>query len=151
MEYVTNNQDVKEEESTPKPAASAPPKRQKPAEPNAFAVKNMTRVTHPQFPLLSFTENERYSPIRPIGENLTNNDRKNSTFACGTVVLLADKTEGKHEGRYIDLDESLWTLRVQGAGQPFAGAGAAAGATEGESQDMADPPEPFEYPFEDEA
>jgi hypothetical protein len=109
---IANTQDTKPEEvdasAGPKPATSTTPKRQKPTEPNQFSVKNLTRVTHTQFPFLSFNGTDRYDPVRPIGESLVK-DKKTSPFNCGNVVVLRNKAEDAAEGAFVELDEFLWT------------------------------------------
>jgi hypothetical protein len=63
----------------------------------------MTRVTHTQFPFLSFNSTDSLKPVRPIGESLVK-DKKTSPFNCGSVVVL--QGTGK---KYIELDNVLWT------------------------------------------
>lgn len=116
------------------------PKRQKPAEPNQFTVKNMTRVSPTQFSLLSFVPNDRYEPIRPLGEGLK--DKKAAPFVCGNVVLLRDN-KPQEPRTLIELNPALWKADEQVFSAPTPSAPPAA------NEPIAEPPAPFEYPFED--
>lgn len=125
----------------------------------------MTRVTPNQFSLLSFTPTERYEPIRALGESLK--EKKSAPFVCGNVVLLQDKKPDtpESEGKYIELNPALWAPIPTSAPTPLgldpdepAPAPATAAAAQGNSggrggggadEPIAEPPAPFEYPFED--
>lgn len=159
---------IQDEKADEKPTGEAnktdsptTPKRQKPTEPNSFTVKNMSRVTPSQFALLSFTQNERYEPVRPLGESLK--EKKSAPFVCGNVVLLKDSKSDtpESEGKYIALNPALWmdAPAPVAVGATDANAGEevqAGGATQTQTradgdgdEEMAEPPAPFEYPFED--
>lgn len=126
----------------------------------------MTRVTPNQFSLLSFVANERYEPIRALGETLK--EKKSAPFVCGNVVLLQDKKPDtpESEGKYIELNPGLWAPVPTSAPTPYglggpqdpesattaaAGPEGRGGSGAGASSDepIAEPPAPFEYPFED--
>lgn len=82
---------------------------------------------------------------------------------CGNVVLLQDKKPDTpdSEGKYIELNPALWTPTPAQPPTPYGNAGqeepapvpAAAAAHprggSGPDEPMAEPPAPFEYPFED--
>jgi hypothetical protein len=108
----------------------------------------MARVTHTQFPFLSFNSNDNFQPVRPIGESLVK-DKKTSPFNCGSVVVL----KGKSQGKYIELDNTLWNgpqsqAPAQAAPVPVAAAAAPAPAEEEEEVErVGEGPATFEYPF----
>jgi hypothetical protein len=140
VESVADKQDKPEEAPTPKPTA---PKRTKPSEPNQFTVKNMTRVTHTQFPFLSFNATDSLKPVRPIGESLVK-DKKTSPFNCGSVVVLQGTG-----GKYIELDNVLWTGTQPSAPAPAPAPAPVRQETE-EPELVSEAPPTFEYPFGDE-
>jgi len=94
----------------------------------------MTRVTHTQFPFLSFNGTDSLKPVRPIGESLVK-DKKTSPFNCGSVVVL--QGTGR---KYIVLDDVLWT-GTQAPPPPR--------QTVSEEGLVNEVPASFEYPFED--
>ena len=129
----------------------------------------MSRVTPAQATLLSF-ENDRYTPLRPIGDANTvaaavaaskekeagsKKPSANSSaaqanvirLAGGSIVLLRDN-KPEEEGKYVELDKSLWPADVPEA-TPVP---AAPEQTQGEAvaeEDEAEVPPAFEYPFDD--
>jgi len=109
----------------------------------------MARVTYPQFPFLSFNANESFEPVRPIGESLVK-DKKISPFNCGSVVVL----KGKSEGKFIELDDTLWNgpraaVPAPAPAEPETAAPAAAPAQEENVELVSEGPGTFEYPFGD--
>ena len=105
----------------------------------------MTRVTHTQFPFLSFNATDSLKPVRPIGESLVK-DKKTSPFNCGSVVVLQGSGEN-----FIELDNMLWTGTQAPPPAPAPPAQVTTPVTVRPREDLTDEiPPTFEYPFGDE-
>jgi hypothetical protein len=112
----------------------------------------MARVTFTQFPFLSFSENDHFAPVRPIGESLVK-DKKTSPFNCGSVVVLKGKdtsATSTNEMRFITLDNALWNGPPEAAAPAPAAAAVPVAAEPAAPVDLVEqPPASFEYPFDD--
>lgn len=120
---VTDAQDEKEDEKAAEPARTATPAaKRKAAEPSSFTIGNMTRVTPQQLSTISFPDDVKYSPLRPLNERLSNEDqskrsgpqaafgaqeKKESRAVAGSIVLLRD-LKPEVEAEYVELDKALW-------------------------------------------
>ncbi|WWC64974.1 uncharacterized protein I303_107588 [Kwoniella dejecticola CBS 10117] len=146
--------DAADKPSTPVPT---PAQKKKPSEPASFTIPNMSRVTPAQLQYIAFPSEGRYQPIRPSYEK-SSGAGANGVNASGSVVLVKDTTP-EVEGQYIELDKSLWPdqeeevpAAVAAAGaeqQQQAAVGSSAGGAGQEEDEDVEPPQPFEYPFED--
>lgn len=128
----------------------------------------MTRVTPQQLSTISFPDDVKYSPLRPLNERLSNEDnakrsgpqaafganaqeKKESRAVAGSIVLLRD-LKPEVEGEFVELDKALWPDNVtepESAPTPqeataTAGVGAG-GELDGGEADM---PPAFEYNFD---
>lgn len=107
------------------------PAKKTKAEPASFTLSNLSRVTPPQLPYVSFnaTSDGRYEPIRPIGDSSATAPPSSSASGSqaqrkgregavppggvstqnqsGSIILLRDKKPGE-EGKYVELDGTLW-------------------------------------------
>lgn len=159
--------------SDPSGSTSSPKKPAKPSEPTSFMVKNMTRVIPSQLSHLSFPDESRYQPIRPIGDSAESSKSSTSTPPVGSIsslnpsrsatpkpssIIASEKVDAKissgsivilrdtkrgEEGAYVELDTTLWPVPEVEVAAPVA---APIGILpDGE----ADTPPPFEFNFED--
>nr|XP_019001495.1 26S proteasome regulatory subunit N2 [Kwoniella mangroviensis CBS 8507]OCF64956.1 26S proteasome regulatory subunit N2 [Kwoniella mangroviensis CBS 8507] len=144
--------DDKPEATTTDKPSSTPTQKKKPSEPSSFTLSNMSRVIPTQLQYISFPPEGRYIPVRPSGSG------------SGNIVVVRDTKpdEATSEDGFIELDKSLWPGWGNGNGQSNAAeqvqeqnaaAGGAGGITAGqgveEEDEDVEPPQPFEYPFED--
>jgi len=165
---VSDVQDEKEDEKAAEPsqAAAAPAPKRKAAEPASFTIGNMTRVTPQQLSTISFPDDVKYSPLRPLNERLSNDDtskrsgpqaafgaqeKKESRAVAGSIVLLRD-LKPEVETEYEELDKALWPDHVAEAESaptpqeaPAAPGVGAGGELEGGEAEM---PSAFEYNFD---
>ncbi|WWC92551.1 uncharacterized protein L201_007510 [Kwoniella dendrophila CBS 6074] len=165
--------DEKPEISSDKPTTSTPASQQqkkKPSEPSSFTLPNMSRVTPTQLQFISFPNESRYSPVRPLPEPSTStagskNIGNTNSSSSGSIIVLRDNKsdsteEVQGEGEFIELDKSLWPSAGQGQTvaeqqqqpEPTQQATGAVGIQQQNNEDDDDdvePPQPFEYPFED--
>ena len=138
----------------------------------------MTRVTPAQLSTISFPDDGKFAPLRPLNErHVSPEDRKVSSgpqaifggnssgqekkerAVSGSIVLLRDQ-KPEVEAEFIELNKALWpdaqpepeaaVGEPEAAGAAAAGAGSGAGS--GSSAELpggeADAPPPFEYDFE---
>ncbi|WWD07181.1 hypothetical protein V865_005278 [Kwoniella europaea PYCC6329] len=144
--------DDKPEATTTDKPSSTPTQKKKPSEPSSFTLSNMSRVIPSQLQYISFPSEGRYTPVRPSGSG------------SGNIVVVRDTRpdEPPTEDGFIELDKGLWpgwgndNGQTTAAGQEQeqnAAAGGAGGITAGQGAEEEDedvePPQPFEYPFED--
>jgi len=143
-------------------APAAPTKRRQPAEPLSEALPNFSRVTPSQLAYITFPAEGRYQPIRPVGTVSPARSGSKSRSASGKmalssseryaggggILLLVDQRPGE-PAALLDFNPEGRAIPVEQA--PTQGAAAAVGATNMQVDDdvpEADPPEPFEYPFD---
>nr|XP_019007714.1 26S proteasome regulatory subunit N2 [Kwoniella pini CBS 10737]OCF46495.1 26S proteasome regulatory subunit N2 [Kwoniella pini CBS 10737] len=133
-----------------KPSTSVPAQKKKPSEPSSYTLSNLSRVTPNQLQYISFPSEGRYAPIRPSFE------KPDGINASGSIVVVKDNTPEK-DGEYVELDKSLWPGQSpeqdaqnevpQARSSAEVGAVSTTGAEE-EDEEI-EPPQSFEYPFED--
>ncbi|KAG6818006.1 hypothetical protein H0H87_009161 [Tephrocybe sp. NHM501043] len=172
--------EMKEEPSTPKdgdvspinrstldlgeaPTLNKPPKKAEPA----FELRpNFSRVVPAQVVHISFPNDSRYQPVRPVSAH-TPTERKavisqSSTLGApsekyaggGGILILAD-LRPEEEGEFIDFEPPVEAVPTQPATSLRSGQGTAPAAGQhialDESAPEADPPVSFEYPFDNDA
>lgn len=145
----------------PVPRTSTP--RSKKSEPTSFKVANMTRVLPNQLQYISLPPDERYVPVRPLPEALSQSTEKKGSkgtashgrsWTTGSVVVLRDQKPelASSEPTYIELDAQLWPDDVNATTEQPAPPAQTQVPTQTRSVDIgeeAEMPAPFEYPFED--
>jgi len=142
-----------EDDKPADPSRTATPAPKRKAEAAQFTLGNMTRVTPAQLATISFPEDGKYVPLRPLNErHLAGEDKKASPgpqaifgggssggaqekkerAVSGSIVLLRDQ-KPEVEAEFIELNKALWPDAQPEpepiAEEPAAPASAAGGAT----------------------
>ncbi|KAH6917463.1 26S proteasome subunit RPN2a [Coprinopsis sp. MPI-PUGE-AT-0042] len=115
---------------------------------------NLTRVTPAQLPYVSFPPEGRYQPVRPVSSKPPSSASKSkaavgSAAAGGGILLLVDK-KPEEPGNFISLEPTPIPEAAvqQGQATPAAGQGRHIALDDGPE---VDPPESFEYPFDNDS
>ncbi len=169
---IQDDKPEKTEQNETERATTPVKKDRKPAEPSSFILSNMSRVTPLQLPLISYSAEGRYHPIRPIGDpssssmstSLTHKrstgpmaafggsagGEKGGTVSSGSIIMVRDSSE--EEGEYIELDRTLWPPEAEGQTvsetQPEAAPTTVVAGPQEVIEEAVMPP-PFEYNFDD--
>ncbi|KAF9452586.1 26S proteasome regulatory complex, non-ATPase subcomplex, Rpn2/Psmd1 subunit [Macrolepiota fuliginosa MF-IS2] len=161
----------------PKPSTSSLPASKKKGEPTYELRPNFSRVTPAQLAYISFPPNSRYQPVRPVSSetsvsknaspaapHLAKGGKTGSAekYAGGGGIILLTDLRPDEEAEFIELEPPPVPAAPEpGAAAVAAGTGApngnAIGSQSGpagphialdENAPEAEPPAPFEYPFD---
>ncbi|KAK0478260.1 hypothetical protein IW261DRAFT_1482577 [Armillaria novae-zelandiae] len=128
--------------------------------PSSEMLPNFSRVTPAQLSYITFPSDGRYQPVRAVSSKTikagkgskVSSSGVNSYSGGGGILLLTDLRPDE-EGEFIDLEPPVEAPPAEAA--PAVGNGDAVGAVPtglhialDESAPEADPPESFEYPFD---
>ncbi|KAG7450628.1 uncharacterized protein BT62DRAFT_991500 [Guyanagaster necrorhizus] len=147
--------------STQPTTTAAPSPKSRKSEPSSETLPNFSRVTPAQLSYITFPSDGRYQPVRAVSSKVTIKAGRGGKLPTsginlysggGGILLLADLRPDE-EGEFIDLEPRVETAPADA--EPVVGNGNAVGAVPtgrhvalDESTPEADPPESFEYPFD---
>ncbi|KAK0245602.1 armadillo-type protein [Armillaria nabsnona] len=144
---------------TPTPPTTTTTKSRK-SEPSSEMLPNFSRVTPAQLSYITFPSDGRYQPVRAVSSKTAkagkggkvSSSGVNSYSGGGGILLLTDLRPDE-EGEFIDLEPPVEAAPAEAV--PAVGNGDAVGSVPtgrhialDESAPEADPPESFEYPFD---
>ncbi|KAL1720799.1 armadillo-type protein [Schizophyllum commune] len=154
--------EMKPEEEA-KPSTSSTPKRK---EPSSESLPNFSRVTPAQLAYIKFPPDGRYQPVRPVSIKpppppASKNARSKAQAAAmgltteayigGAGILIMDDRRPGEPAEFVEFE----AVNLAGPPTEAAPEAPAAGATQGAGRHIAlddgpeaEPPAPFEYPFD---